>query len=60
MEADDEGERETVVTPPPAKKPTTMPPPYIVGEGLPVEPPKLVVKIQKGNSLTWLSSSRTT
>ena len=39
--------------PPPKKRP--LPAPFIVGEGLPVVPPRLVAKIQKGNSWTWQS-----
>ena len=35
--------------PPPKKRP--LPAPYIVGEGLPVVPPRLVAKIQKGEFL---------
>ena len=42
----DEGEGEEPELPP-AKKPLP-PPPFILGEGLPVVPPKLVAKIQRG------------
>ena len=43
---DDEGEGDGSSKPPPAKK---TPPPYILGEGLPVVPGKIVAKIQKGD-----------
>ena len=42
-----EGKEDDDLEPPPKKK-TPLPPPFIVGEGLPVVPPKLVAKIQSG------------
>lgn len=44
---EDEEEKEEGTQPPPAKK-QPLPPPFIVGEGLPVIPPKLVAKINRG------------
>ena len=44
---DEEKEKEEETEPPPVKK-QPLPPPFIVGEGLPVVPPKLVAKINRG------------
>lgn len=58
IEDDEEGEKEEDPgkegDPPPTKK-QPLPPLYIVGEGLPVIPSRLVAKIQKEEFLTWLS-----
>ena len=47
-EEDTHEEEEVSETGPPPTKKQPPPPPFIVGEGLPVIPSKLVQKIQKG------------